>query len=131
MKRHVLFRTTMFREVIGEENETNPECISKELAEWLFQKLPQNGISVLEIIPEDWGRCILVSRKPYLLWIGCNTYGENQWLCFVVAELGLFQKWVKKIDTTSDVSRVCNVLQEIFAGEQRITDIHWMDESEI
>jgi hypothetical protein len=32
---------------------------------------------VAEIIAEDFGRCVLVKRKPVMLWVACASLDES------------------------------------------------------
>ena len=54
-----------------EDEATNPFCYGKALAEWLRQTFRELGYEPEEVIPEDWGWCVVLKRRPFLLWIGC------------------------------------------------------------
>ena len=59
----------------------------------------------VDIVEEDWGRCLICSRSPRLLWVGCGnvydqklfkdgkapTAGDITWQCFVVAEVSFLK----------------------------------------
>ena len=95
------FRSTLFNIESGEDRETNPFRFGRQLAHWLRERLIAQGRSVENVIPEDWGWCIVTQRKPFLLWVGCsnvhnpaNSQPGDQpprgtdvlWACIVVAE---------------------------------------------
>ena len=98
------FKSDLFEIEPGEDQEINPGIYGKSLALWLSRQLKAYGYEV-EIIEEDWGRCLICSRSPHLLWVGCSnvydrrlfkdgkapTAGEITWQCFVVEEI-LFLK---------------------------------------
>ena len=101
------FRSTLFEIEPGEDEETNPLCFGRQLARWLRERLVANGRSVEDVIPEDWGWCLIVQRKPFLLWVGCVSVhdyattkpgdplprgSEVVWACTVVAERSLLGK---------------------------------------
>jgi hypothetical protein len=65
------FRSTRFEIEPGEDDEINPGIYGKQLAEWLKARLEDHGYKVEPVINEDWGRCLMCSRKPFLLWVGC------------------------------------------------------------
>ena len=72
------FKSSLFEITKGEDDETNPGCYGKSLASWLSLKLKEFGYDDLEIIPEDWGWCVMCSRDIGLLWVGCgNVYDEE------------------------------------------------------
>ncbi|PLQ00433.1 hypothetical protein [Cupriavidus pauculus] len=98
------FRSTLFGREASEAKATNPFVSGQQVARWLHDRLVSEGRIVEEIVPEDWGWCSIVQRKPYLLWIGCGSVqdiaaeqtgastpidGETVWSCMVVAELSL------------------------------------------
>ena len=66
------FKSDQFNIQDGEEELTNPGRFGKSLAEWISSEL-----SILEyeteVIPEDWGWCVMCSRNEYLLWVGCGN----------------------------------------------------------
>jgi hypothetical protein len=63
----------MFTITKGEDDETNPRRYGKSLAEWIRSRFLANGLPVEDVIPEDWGWCVIVQSKPFLLWIGCGN----------------------------------------------------------
>ena len=65
------FRSTRFEIEPGEDEETNPLCFGRQLANWLRERLVEQGRTVEEVLPYDWGWCLVVQRKPFLLWVGC------------------------------------------------------------
>jgi len=68
-----LFRSDLFRIDPGEDAETNPYCYGRSLAEWVRSKFIQLGYNVEPIIAEDWGWCVMLTRKPFMLWIACGN----------------------------------------------------------
>jgi hypothetical protein len=73
------------------------------------------GWSVEGVIPEDFGYCVMVLRKPFTLWIGCGNRREstNEWMAFVVAEGARLRRLLRMLDPSKEVSRVSDVLGEI------------------
>jgi len=66
------FRSELFKIDAAEDEETNPFCYGKELAHWIRQRFIELGYTVEEVIPEDWGWCVMLQRDPFMLWIGCG-----------------------------------------------------------
>src|SRR5262245_49356414 len=115
MKTHVEFRSSKFPPYDGEEEEINPGLWGRRLAEYLKQQLGTRGLTTGEVIAEDWGCCLPVQQEPFELWIGCgHQYGDNDvFLCFIEPSKPTIRKWFKKIDTTSEITRVSNLLDEV------------------
>ena len=67
------FRTDMFAVARDEDEETNPFCYGRELAGWLKGKFEERGYAPEATIPEDWGWCVVLSRKEGLLFVGCGN----------------------------------------------------------
>ena len=122
------FKSSLFDLVPGEDEESNPQCYGKELSAWLGKKLSYLGYNV-EIIPEDWGWCVMCSRKPYSLWVGCGCMVDDEnalnnesivWHCFVVAEVPFIKRIFGNVNTQSGISKLTSELESILMGEPEI-----------
>lgn len=78
MERGYWFKSDLFHIHKGEDEETNPGCYGKELGEWLCKKFKEKGYEAEEVIPEDWGWCVMCHRGEYLLWVGCWAMQSNE-----------------------------------------------------
>src|SRR5688572_19514467 len=68
------FRSDLFSiDPGGEDEETNPFCYGKQVAAWVHERFSAAGYNPEPIIPEDWGWCVMLERKPFMLWIGCGN----------------------------------------------------------
>jgi len=101
MKAQVTFETEFFKPEPGEEEMTNPGRFGQALAVWLQQQLGARGVAVEGVVSEDVGWVVMVSRKPFMLWLGCgNTDGSTtEWSVFPVAEVPFFQRLFKRPKT--------------------------------
>jgi hypothetical protein len=128
----VWFKASQFQISSGEDEETNPLCYGKALATWLRGKLIALGYAVEEVIPEDWGWCVMCQRKPFMLWVGCsNIHGYVQsrpeeppprgdevvWSCIVVAEVPLLGRLFKRPDTNAATSRLFAQVEQVLGSE--------------
>ena len=111
---HVV-RTTEFSIQPGEDSETNPGVFGRALADYLAAQIRSRGVGVEEVIPEDFGYCIMLKRKPLRLWIACgNRAGRtDEWIAFAVAEGGLLGRFVGNIHPAVEIDRVSEMLGEI------------------
>jgi hypothetical protein len=107
--------TPFFEIESGEDEETNPGVYGRAFAHWLADRLKARGESVEQIVTEDWGWCVILTRKPYLLWIGCGNRADrtDEWGAFVTAEPGIFQRLFRTVDTRPAVAHLHRVLNEI------------------
>jgi hypothetical protein len=121
--------TSFFEIEPGEDADTNPGIYGRAFANWIAERLKERGESVEEIVSEDWGRCVIVTRKPYLLWIGCgNRAGRtDEWGAFVVAEPGLLQRLSGSVDLRTAVDRLHQVLDEIMHEVPQATRV-WSED---
>lgn len=87
----VSFRSSAFAVEAGEDGETNPGIYGRSLANWIVRQLEGRGVRVEGTIAEDFGRCVVVKRKPFLLWIGCASVDgrHDRWRLFIALERGL------------------------------------------
>ena len=128
------FRSTRFEVEPGEDEEINPGIYGKQLAEWLKARLEERGYKVEPIIHEDWGRCLMCSRQPFLLWVGCANMTslsassdappskeQLTWHCFATAEVFFWKKLFRKIETEPAVAKLHADLGVILAAEPSIT----------
>lgn len=126
MSAQVTFETEFFKPEPGEDENTNPGRYGRSLAHWLKDQLVGRGVSVEEIIPEDFGWVVMVSRKPFLLWLGCgNTDGSTtEWSIFPQAELSLTQRVFSRPDTAAAVRELwahVQVLVPTIPGSRNVT----------
>jgi hypothetical protein len=143
MEHHYWFTSELFQVQKGEDEETNPGCYGKELGTWLCSKFKNLGYKDVELIPEDWGWCVMCSSENYMLWVGCGsmindnfdeTYdpdsppkaSEITWHAFPVIEVPIvyFKSWVKKLlgkfDVEQPLSKLNKELAEILNSEPKI-----------
>ena len=131
MKTYFEFKSDKFPPCDGEDEQINPGLWGKRSAEYLVQKLKAHGLETEEMNPEDWGWCIPIKNDDFSLWIGCgHQYGEDdQFLCFVQPDKPVIRKWFKKIDTTEQVSRIVEALENILTSDPEIREFRSWDES--
>ena len=130
------FTSSLFEIEPGEDERTNPRVYGRQLAIWLKGKLEQRGYAVEDVIAEDWGWCVMCSRDPFLLWVGCGNARDYHaakpddpppkkeqvtWHCFPAAEVLFWKRIFKKVDTSSAVATLDSHLREILRSEKAIT----------
>jgi hypothetical protein len=130
------FKSTLFDIEPGEDKETNPHCYGKQLSQWLKIKFTGLGYDVEDVIPEDWGWCVMCTRDPYRLWVACGCLVEGAdsdvqksipnkdnitWQCFVVAEVPFLKRVFKKTDTTEGVKKLEAELETLLKSQAEIT----------
>jgi hypothetical protein len=143
MENGYMFKSDLFQITKGEDDETNPGCYGKELGYWLSRKFKALGYDVEDVIPEDWGWCVMCYRDDYLLWIGCGTmlsddFYENYdpdsppkgsdvvWHVFPFIEIPFFyvktwfKKLIGKIDTNQPLKKLNEELKKILESEPQI-----------
>lgn len=130
----ICFRSTLFEIEPGEDERTNPGRYGRQLAHWLAERLRGLGYSQAEVIPEDWGWCVMCSRKPFRLWVGCgNSDTMNTpaipgqpdgpsmiWQCFVVAEIPLLKRVFGGLDTRPQETKLHEELLELLSAQREI-----------
>jgi hypothetical protein len=134
------FTSSLFTLEPGEDKEVNPGRYGRQLAIWLKKQLEERGYAVEPIINEDWGRCLMCSRDPFMLWVGCanmmdpEPFGQARhegaivWHCFTTAEVPFWQRLLhpfRRLNTIAAVSRLDTDLGEILS---ECPDIEMVDE---
>lgn len=129
----IFFKSALFDVEQSEDEETNPGLYGKQLASWLRDHLSSIGYKTEEIIPEDWGWCVMCQREPYWLWVGCSSIlvseaeeggvparEEITWHCFATAEVPFIKHLFKRVDTTEGLSKLKIDLLEIIQSEKAL-----------
>lgn len=127
------FKSSKFEIEPGEDEEINPGVYGRQLAVWLKARLEDNGYSVEKIIDEDWGRCLMCSRDPSMLWVGCanvrdlnfpSGHAPNKedvvWHCFVTAEVPFWKRVFHREETTSAIAKLHADLGRILRAEPQL-----------
>jgi len=120
------FTSSKFEVEPGEDQEINPGIYGRQLARWLKDRLEERGYVVEAIVNEDWGRCLICSRDPFMLWVGCaNITGDEiganiVWHCFATVEVSWMQKWIRRIDTEPALTKLTEDLGKILRTEPDI-----------
>ena len=132
------FRSTKFEIEPGEDEDINPRIYGRQLARWLAAQLERRGYAV-DIVDEDWGRCLMCRRDPFMLWVGCANVDDDDtatdpaaaepplpskdtivWHCFVAAEVFFWKRLFRRIDTGPAVETLHRELGEILRAEPEI-----------
>jgi hypothetical protein len=133
MRTHVEFRSDKFPSYPDEEKDTNPDLWGKRLAEYLQQKLQEQGIDTERILAEDWGWTVTIRHEAFPLWVGCGRYQEypDGYLVFIEPSRPTVRKGLfGKIDTSADVGKVANAIDRILKSEPDIHDVRWWTEGD-
>ena len=130
------FKSSLFEVEPGEDEETNPRLYGRQLANWLRTRFLSLGYPVEEVIPEDWGWCVMCQRDPYWLWIGCVNLRDYEyaklgdppppmerllWNAVPTAEIPFFRYLFKrKPDATTGLAKLDAELHLLLQSEPRI-----------
>jgi len=122
------FTSTLFEIEHGEDAQLNPGRYGRQLALWLGAQFAAHGYAP-EIIAEDWGYCVMLSRDPFLLWVGCGNMEETGidastdavvWHCFAAAEASLLQRLFRKPQTHGALQKLQADLYAVLNDEPAI-----------
>jgi hypothetical protein len=101
----LLFESSAFAIVPGEDERTNPGIYGSALAAWLAEQLRSSGVPAGTVIAEDFGWCIPVQSKPHSLYRACaNGEKPGQGQLFLVAEGGLWARMLGKDRSAESVA---------------------------
>ena len=125
------FTSDLFAVEPGKDEEVNPGRYGRQPAIWLKAQLERCGYSVEPVIAEDWGHCLMLSREPFLLWVGCGNVddaatdgpvnGRIPWHCFPAAEVPFFKRLFGKLDASDALSKLDADLLAILSAEPAVT----------
>ncbi|WP_196138711.1 hypothetical protein [Aliikangiella sp. G2MR2-5] len=126
------FSTTYFEVYPYEDDEVNPGILGKSLCKWVKEQLLGTRFEVTETIAEDFGYCLMIHRKPYWLWVGCQglsdfNYPENglsediatkfpldqiEWNLWVATEMGWLNRLLRRDNRKTDRQDLLKLLED-------------------
>ena len=144
MRKQLCFTSPRFQIVPNEEDSTNPGCFGQELAEWTCEQMKSLGYPEAEVIPEDFGWCVMCSRRDFMLWIACGsvlsaeawevpeaerpiTLEDITWTSYAVAEIPFYNLKSKllclfgRIKPEEDRIKLETTLEKILREQPDIT----------
>jgi hypothetical protein len=138
------FRSDKFPIDPHEDEETNPLCYGKSLAQWLRSEFEKLGYVAPEVFADSWGWTVTLQHAPFYLSIGCGNERDYEqhdgnaphtpdattilWHCYVRAESPIWtaffwRKLVGMAESDSAVARVECELDAILRAEPQIRDL--------
>lgn len=120
---YYLIRSSGFPIEPGEDADTNPGVFGRSLAKYLAAQIQARGWGVESIIPEDFGYCVVLARKPLLLWIGCGNRSlrTDEWIAFAAAEGALIRRALRIVNPAKQIDQVSAALGEIMKSAPKST----------
>jgi hypothetical protein len=129
------FTSSLFEIEPGEDEQTNPLCYGKQFSNWMRDRLTDKCYEVEEVIPEDWGWCVVCARKPFMLWVGCvsvHSYNKSRpedpipqgkdvvWACSVVAEPPFLANLLRRVNVEPALGQLESDVEAIRRDERDI-----------
>jgi hypothetical protein len=111
----------------GEDDDINPRMYGRQLAHWLEARLEERGYDI-EIVDEDWGRCLTCAHDSFRLFVGCGSQLDYHkvevgappprkedvvWVAFASVELPLLKRLFGRVDPASDLRALDAALKSI------------------
>jgi len=127
LKTQVRFRSAKFPAYEGEEDGINPGVWGQRLTEYLAEQLSARGIATDTAIVEDWGWYLPVRNEGFRLALCCGHQDgeDDEFLVFTDPSKPTVRRGFKKVDTTPQLSRLTDALDDILASDADVTDVVW------
>jgi hypothetical protein len=128
----VEFRSDRFPPYEGEEEQINPDCWGKRLAEFLRDGLRAKGFVTEEPCAEDWGWVLPVLNDQFRLWIDVGHHQEypDGFACFINPHRPFVRRFFKKIETRETVTRLKDAIDKILNDEAGVREKRWWTDEE-
>jgi hypothetical protein len=123
----VSFISSHFHVLQNEEEQTNPGVYGFALARWLRDRLLEKGLAAKELIPKDWGWCVVVKTKPVRVNLAVSNVdgSATRWRVFVFAERGFLQFATGASDLKQEVAALHEHLAAIVPGVPNVCEVSW------
>ncbi len=120
----LLFESSAFAVVTGEDEETNPGIYGRALAHWLADQLRASGVPAGTVFSEDFGWCIPIESKPHALHVVCASgEGPDHWQLFVFAEGGLLASLFGKNRRAESVSSLFTAVRRCLESSPAVREL--------
>ena len=134
LKSYVEFKSSLFPPCSENPEEWDGAIWGRALAQFLDEKLKQQGVPAAGIHAEDWGYCVNF-EAPFHddIWLGCGRYEEyeNGYLVMVEPKNPVIKKWfAADIDLTEQLLQLTVALAQILDNEPHIHDVKWWSAAE-
>ena len=127
------FESSAFGIDPGEDEATNPGIFGRTLAEWVRDRLREQGLPAEDVIAEDFGWCVPVRLDPHAVYVACaSDEGGPEgppprdgaaWQLFVFAEGGLLQRLFGKDTRREAMDRVFGAVRQALASSPDIRNL--------
>lgn len=123
----VNFTSSHFQIDAREEERTNPGVYGFALAHWLSDRFREKGLVAKEVVPEDWGWCVVLKTKPVRVNLAISNVdgSSTRWRVFVFAERGFLQFTRGANDLKQEVASVREHLAAIVSTVPDVRDVAW------
>lgn len=123
----VTFTSSQFHVGANEEQHTNPGIYGFALAQWLSDRLRDRGVVAKEVVPEDWGWCVVVKTRPVRVNLAVSNVdgSSTRWRVFVFAERGFLQLTKGTSDLRQEVAWLRELLASIVSDVPDVHDVSW------
>jgi hypothetical protein len=115
----LVFESSAFPIVEGEEDETSPGVFAQSLATWLMGRLEDRGIATTMLIGEDYGLLVGIVSDPHKLYVACSNADETGtlWQVFVLVEEGSVSRSAKVDKSTQARIELHRSVKDILSKE--------------
>jgi hypothetical protein len=122
---HLIFESSAFPPVPGEDDETNPGLYGRALSEWLAERLGPFGHEVKRLVAEDFGRLIELAHPGCKLYVAVSSTDDSatEWRIFAFSEFGLLARLKGSPGGTEAVAKVMATVKSILAQNSDIRSL--------
>ena len=122
----LVFESSAFAPIPGEDRETNPGILGKALALWLADQLKAAGFAAGDAFAEDFGWCVPVESKGHALYVACSNSGgaSDRWMVFTFAEGGVLARLRGEDTRTGSVALLFAAVRRCLESSPSVHGLH-------
>jgi hypothetical protein len=121
----LLFESSAFWKIPGEDKETTPGIYGKGLAHWLAERLREAGVPAQKVVAEDFGWCVHVRSNSHLLYVLCTNSQEdpNGWRVFAFADDSVVAKLIGKDKTAEELETLFQAVKQCLQSDPSVENL--------
>jgi hypothetical protein len=128
MRERLIFEAKALFDPEPEDEYEEPPMLGKVALEYLAAHLPQKGLEVGDIGPEDWGWVLDIKNPELSLYIGCGFAGKGDFdlNCYFFPDKPRIWHLFGRQRKRERIRKIKNAVEEVLRESGKAHDLRWV-----